>query len=286
MAWADEPHRPRNVAVPRVVVDHRPTGDDRLDRQILLGYRELNVAVLLGDHLDDPRSVDRLSVTRRATATGVATIATITGRDRGEGERTRLITGFVDAGVAAVLCVTGDHPAVRFPHHVHVDFESEGTLLANEARRSGAVVAVAESPAAPPQMRRSIRLRAKQDAGADFAILNHSGSVGDTLEFVAAVHDDGLSLRVIAPVPVVTDQRSVDVLTQFPGVTLPPDDVSDILDASDSQAAGIDVAVRRSLELLDSGLVSGVNLAGIATGGGPKDRSSIMRHIARELDGH
>lgn len=87
-----------------MIVDHRPTGDDRLDHDILEGCRDLGVAVLLGDHLDDPVCIDRLDTAQRTVATGVATIATVTGRGRDADARSRLTDGFVDAGVIAVLC--------------------------------------------------------------------------------------------------------------------------------------------------------------------------------------
>ncbi|MGB3733871.1 MAG: methylenetetrahydrofolate reductase [Ilumatobacter sp.] len=268
-----------------MVVDHRPSLDPSFDDDVLTGYREAGVAVLLGEHLDDPVHLDRVESASRVVSSGVVAIATITGRTSGEARRAEIIDGFVTAGVAAVLCVTGDHPAARFRDTDSIVFGSEGTVIAHEARRLGAVVAVAESPAAPPLRRRAHRLVAKQRAGADFAILNHAGSVSDVSEFADRADRAGSRLPLIAAVPVMTDRRSVDALAQFPGLHLPPGMVDAIERATDSEGAGVDLAIRMAEELLERPSVAGVNLSGIATGSGPAERARIMRRVAAGVSG-
>lgn len=156
-------------------------------------------------------------------------------------------------------------------------------MLANEVRRRGAVVAVAESPGAPPRSRRSHRLVAKQRAGADFAILNHAGSVADVLDFADHATDIGSLLPLIAAIPVMTDRRSIDALTQFPGVHLPPDLVAAVESSTDQIGAGVDAAVSMAEALLQHVAIAGVNLSGIATGSGPGERGRIMRLVADGL---
>lgn len=281
--WLGTKHQPRAVDVPRVVVDHRPTGDPKADEHILASYRRTGVAVLLGDHLDDPHTTDRGETARRTAATGTTTLATITGRNRDDKQRRHLIEEFVDAGVAAVLCVTGDHPAARSIDGYDVEFRCDGTQLAHMARQLGAVVAVAESPSSPPRTKRAQRLRVKSDAGADFVILNHVAQRRRLEAFVDEAAGGAPDLGIIAAVPVITDTASARALDQFPGVELSASTVSEIVDAVDPVETGVSVAVRDAQHLLGRDHIAGVNLSGIASGAGPIERSSIMSEIAQRL---
>ena len=217
-------------------------------------------------------------------SSGVVAIVTITGRTSGEARRAEIIDGFVTAGVAAVLCVTGDHPAARFRDTDPIVFGSEGTVIAHEARRLGAVVAVAESPAAPPLRRRAHRLVAKQRAGADFAILNHAGSVSDVSEFAdraeraeSVAADRGRPGDDRSPIG-----RCAGPVPRSPSATGMVDAIER---ATDSEGAGVDLAIRMAEELLERPSVAGVNLSGIATGSGPADRARIMRRVAAGVGG-
>jgi 5,10-methylenetetrahydrofolate reductase len=277
--WADTELAPRAIELPRFLVDHRPTGDDRVDRQVLDDYAASGVAVLLGDHLDDPPAVDRVAAAERTVDAGVPTIATITGRDRSTDARAEMIDGLLAAGVAAVLCVTGDHPSARFTTHPDVTFVSEGTLLAGEVRSRGGRVAVAESPAAEPTHRRAARLVEKQRAGADIAVLNHSGPVADVVAFAEQASAIGCRLPMYAPVPVMTDLASMAALEQFPGLTIADDAVNSMHTSSDPFSTGLDLAVAMAGELLGSGSIAGVNLSGAATSGGAVERGRVMRRV-------
>lgn len=282
-SWNGPELAPRPTALPRFLVDHRPTGDDTVDERVLSDYAEVGVGVLLGDHLDDPPTVDRVEAATRTARSGVATIATITGRDRSIDQRAEMIDGLLAAGVAAILCVTGDHPSARFASHPDVTFVSEGLQLAAEVRARGGRVAVAESPASPPTSQRSGRLVEKQRAGADLAILNHGGPVADIVAFADEASSLGCRLPVFAAVPVMTDRASLAALEQFPGLTIDDAARSAMEQSADSFTTGVGLAVDMARALLDSDSIDGVNLSGIATAEGPVERGRIMRRVVEAL---
>ncbi len=282
-AWTGSVQRPRTIDLPKIVVDHRPSGERSLDARILDVYADLGVAVLVGDHLDDPEDVDRLETVEQTTASGVATIATLTGRDRSVDDRERLIDGFVAADVRAILCVTGDHPSARVGGHRDVEFRSEGTSLADEVRSRGGSVAVAESPLAPPVEQRPRRLLVKQHAGADVVILNHAGSPIDVIGFATQSRGVGVALPMYAAVPVMTDRESIASLERFPGLTLPDGAAATVGGATDPLTTGIGVAVALARELLADGSIAGVNLSGAVTANGPSARSRVMRSVIERI---
>ena len=110
---------------------------------------------LLGEHVDNPSSAGDDSGALPATEViailsdaGVDVIATVTGRDRTLRDAGALIGAYRNAGVTAIHCVTGDHPAA-----VGIDrparFGAEAITLIAAATDSGCPATVGESPASP-----------------------------------------------------------------------------------------------------------------------------------------
>lgn len=282
--WHGEIHEPRRLPMPTIVIDVRPV----VERPEMLAATAAHLVdggyvALLGEHLDDPKPERAHRAAGRMTALGVDVIATVTPRDRSADACREEIDGLVDAGVLAVHCVTGDHPAVRFGPDMSATFSLDGTRLATLARQRAAFVTVAESPASPPTTWRADRLLSKQNAGADAAILNHAGSVDDLCAFAQRCDDIGVTMQLVAPVPVVTDHRSAHALTQFPGVRLPAHLLDAILRADDPRRAGIDAAATMGRALLESGRFEHLNLSGSASGCGETDRIGIMNEVAQRI---
>lgn len=282
--WHGEFHEPRRLPMPTIVIDVRPV----VERPELLAATATHLVeggyvALLGEHLDDPAPERPHRAAGRMTALGVDVIATITPRDRSADACRAEIDGLVGAGVLAVHCVTGDHPAARFGPDMSATFSLDGTRLAALARQRGAFVTVAESPATPPIAWRAERLLLKQHAGADAAVLNHAGSVDDLCAFARRCDDIGVTMPLVAPVPVVTDHRSAHALTQFPGVHLPPHLLEAILRADDPRRSGIDAAIEMGRALLESGRFNHLNLSGSASGSGATDRIEIMNEVAQRI---
>lgn len=279
----ERPSLPRAVPLGQVIVDLRLPADDAELGAVVEILGSAAATALIGEHLDDPPGSDPVNAAHRLCDLGLPAIVTATGRDRSPGEHGALLEALVAAGVLAVHCVTGDHPAVRLGPDHDASFSLDGTQLAMRARAAGALVSVGESPAAPPVGARPDRVVMKETAGADLVILNHAGSPQRLIDFADRCADVGATVDLVAPVPVITDHASARALQRFPGLVLPPGLVDRVLGASDPVVAGVAAAAEMASDLLSSGRFRGVNLSGAAGGSGPIERARIMRRVATTL---
>lgn len=276
-------HRPRSLDLGRFVVDLRLPIEDRPLAEVAAIFRDVGATVLVGEHLDDPTDRAPHQQAERLGALDVPSIVTVTARHRSPAAHRSEIERVVDAGVTAVHCVTGDHPAARFGPAATAAFSVDGTQLATFARAAGARVTVAESPAAPPRDERPDRLRMKERAGADAAILNHAGDPAAMVAFADRCTALGSALALVAPVPVITDASSASALAQFPGLVLPAGLTGRILGSDDPHATGVDAAVSIGRQLLGSGRFVAVNLSGSGAAGGPVERARVMAEVVDRM---
>lgn len=273
-------------AVPRlplVLVDLRPDPaqpDEARAASDLLA--RAGTGALIGDHLDDS-TPHPPSVVASLLAPLLPVVSTVACRGRSRVELEAEVDAVWAAGVRAVHCVTGDHPRSRL--HLAQDpvFGADSMELTAWAAGRGVTASVAESPAAPPEAWRPLRVGEKVRAGAGLVILNHAGPVDRLIGFVDACRAFGVTVPFVAPVPVVSDHRSAASLRRFPGLVLPPGLLDAVLGAADPVAAGIEAAIEIGRRLLGSGRFAGVNLSGSASGGSLQDRARIMAKVAEEL---
>ena len=279
----DTTHRARPIDLGRFVIDLRLPTDDAVLAEVATIYRDIGATVLVGEHVDDPDDAAPHHHAERLAELGLPAVVTVTGRRRSPDEHLAEIDRLVAAGVRAVHCITGDHPAARFGPEATATFTLDGAQLAGLARDAGAHVSVAESPIAPPRDRRAERVAMKERAGADVVIVNHAGSPDAVVGFANSCRTAGASLGVIAPVPVITDASSARALAQFPGLALPDGLAERILDSDDPTATGVAAAVELGAELLATGQFSTLNLSGSATAAGPVARARLMASVAERL---
>jgi len=234
-------------------------------------------AVLAGD---SPRNRVQFPPSYRARLiqdAGLSAWAGVNCRDRNrvaiEGE----LAALADLGVAAVHCVTGDHPALGSRAEAAAVFDLDSTQVAALARDAGLLVSVGESPASPPVQLRAARLAEKLSAGAEVCFINHCGGTEAVRDFIAAVHGRGSRPWFLPCVPIVVDRASAELLASFTGFVLPEGYLARILAAADPAAEGIQAAVELSEELLRLPGVAGVNLSG---GGGPGQEVPFARALA------
>jgi methylenetetrahydrofolate reductase (NADPH) len=269
---------PLELGQPTIVVDVRApmrwTGDhDLLWRRTAESLQ--GCVALLGEHVDNPVLHDdsgALAPTRVIEILrdgGMVVIVTITGRDRSIESARSTIRSYRNAGATAVHCVTGDHPAsVGIDRPVH--FGAEAVTLIAAAVAEGIPSTVAESPASPGQ--RPERLATKQAAGAALCILNHAGNAADLVEFADRCRAVGVTVPLVAPIPMVADQRAALALAAFPGLKLPTGFLDEIINAADPTAAGLFAAGQLIRAFASSGRFTGVNLSGSAGGIDPWER--------------
>jgi methylenetetrahydrofolate reductase (NADPH) len=235
--------------------------------------------VLVGEHHNRPDFPPTLMAALIRDA-GAAPWITLTCRDRNRIGLEQELAGLSYAGAAGVLCVTGDGRARGVRPDVTQVFDIDGTRLAALAAAGGLTVAVAESPDAPPRPVRPQRLREKQHAGAQLAVLNHVGSARRLAEFAAATRSAGATLPLIASVAVYTDERSAAVLG-LPGLNLDRAQMEAVLIADDPVGAGIEAAVAEARALLAVPGVVGVNLSGLASGRGEVFAAEVKAEVGR-----
>ena len=226
-------------------------------------------AVLVGD---SPRHRVQFPPSHRAgllQAAGVTAWIGLNARDRNRVALEAEIAALADLQVAAVHCVTGDHTALGSRPDAAPVFDVDSTELTAMAAGRRFLVSVGESPAAPPIDRRPARLLSKEHAGAEVCFVDHCGGADAVAGFIRASRSLGCAAAMIACVPLVCDAGSAAQLASFraPGAERI---YGAIVAASDPRRAGIDAAVALGRRLLDTGLVSGINLSG-----GPGDGSEL-----------
>jgi 5,10-methylenetetrahydrofolate reductase len=238
--------------------------------------------LLVGEHQGRPDFPPSL-MTALVREAGGAPWITLTCRDRNRIVLEQELAGLVTARAAGVFCATGDGRAPGVRSEVTQVFDVDGTQLAAMAAAAGLSVGVPEAPEAPPRRLRPGRLREKQRAGAQFAILNHVGSTTRMANFLAAAHAAGVTMPLMAGVAVYTDPHSAAVLQHFPGLQLDEERVRAVLEAPDPVAAGIAEAVAEARGLLALDGIVGVNLSGLGSSHGPTAGAEIKAAVGDEL---
>jgi 5,10-methylenetetrahydrofolate reductase len=219
-------------------------------------------AVLLGD---SPHARVQFPPAYRAAlvqAQGLTAWVGINTRDRNRVALEAELAALADLGVAAVHCITGDHPVLGGRPDAAAVFDLDSVELTALATGRGFLVSVGESPAAPPQGRRPERLLTKERAGARVCFVNHCGGADEVSAFVRAGRALGGDAKMVACVPLVCDRGSAAELASFRGPTLSARDLDRILGADDPRAAGVAIAADTGRRMLDTGLLAGVNLSG------------------------
>lgn len=239
-------------------------------------------AVLVGDHQDRPDFPPSL-LARLLRDAGAPAWVTLACRDRDRLVLEQELRSLHEDGPVTVLCVTGDGRAYDVRPEVPQVFDLDGTRLAALARSIGLPTAVVENPGSRPRPLRPLRLVEKERAGAGVAVLNHAGSVARVAAFMAAAVAAGLTIPVLASIPVYTDQRSAQVLAALPGVELDRTAVRRVLESADPVSAGMETAIALARELLAVDGIAGVNLSGMASARGVAFAASVQAEIGTRV---
>lgn len=92
------------------------------------------------------------------------------------------------------------------------------------------------------------------------------------MAFVDGCRAAGVTLDVVAPVPMVSDARSAGALARFPGLQLPPGYLDVIVNAADPGRRALAAAQELTSQLAASGRFVGINLSGSARDDDPFQR--------------
>ena len=271
--------------LPNVIVDVRLSQSD-VDEWPEVWQRygvALNgAAALLGEHVDNPACLDDSGGDDpdepifALSRLDVPTLVTVTGRDRDLAAVAQRAESAAAAGAAAILCVTGDHPAVvqsRRP----VMFGAESMTMCRRLASTGLALGVGESPASPGN--RVQRLLDKQHAGASMCVLNHAGDAGILIDFVERARMAGVTLDFYAPIALVADAETARSLSKMPGLQLVRGLLGAVASASNPRAEGRRWAASEAQKLSSSGLFAGCNLSGGSRRSPPSERMEITREF-------
>lgn len=213
------------------------------------------------------RSTSRGVVQRLAERHTIPPLAHLTCVDQSRAELTTVIEEYLAEGVRDFLALRGDPPKGQPDWRPHPDgllYASELVTLLREvaaahgvADLSVGVTAFPDQHTLPQWRQQGLDvLRAKQDAGADFAITQVFYEVPQYTALVADATAQGIDLPIIPEVmPLVSATRAHRV-AQLTGVATPDALIADLEAAEDdaaARAAGVAHAARLSRDLLDSG---------------------------------
>jgi methylenetetrahydrofolate reductase (NADPH) len=275
---------------PAVSFEFFPPKTDEGERQLWMAIRELEslrpsfVSVTYGA---SGSTRDRtVRITGRIVAeTTLEPIAHLTCVGASSADLRGVVGEYADVGISNVLCLRGDppggpgHPWVR-----HEDgFDHADELVALVRSLGEFSVGVAAFPGGHPEsvdLDQDARvLRAKQDAGAEYAITQFFFEIDDYLELRDRAVAAGATLPIVPGIMPLTDARQVQRFARLSESSVPSwliervDALSD--DPEAVRAVGIEVATDLCAALLDEG-VPGLHFYTL-------NRSTATREIASNL---
>ncbi|GAA4537351.1 methylenetetrahydrofolate reductase C-terminal domain-containing protein [Pseudonocardia xishanensis] len=235
-------------------------------------------AVLAGDAATSRLQFPPAYRARLIQDEGLRVWAGVNCRDRNRVALEAELAALAHAGVAAVHCVTGDHPLSGGRPDALPVFDLDSTRLVALAAEYGLLASVAESPTAPPVDLRAERVGEKAEAGASFAMLQYCGGAAQVAAFAA-----DCPIPVLPGVPMIVDHEGAALLRSFAAAVLPEGYTETILASSDPLAAGVDVAIRHGRELLGVPGIAGVVVAGGVAAGAEPAFAEALAEVGRAL---
>ena len=212
------------------------------------------------------RGTSRAVVNDLAGRYPIPALAHLTCVDQSRAELIAVIEGYLADGVRDFLALRGDPPKGQSdwrPHPEGLLYASELVALLREVSKANGVdisIAVTAFPAqhAHERLRESGLqvLRAKQDAGADFAITQVFYDVRHYKALVDDAAEAGIGLPIIPEVMPLVTARRAHRAAELTGVDTPTDLLSALDAAADEDAglaAGVAHAAILSKGLLDAG---------------------------------
>lgn len=269
---------------PIVVCDARPT-EPTLAAASALGAQHEGWcdAVLLGEH-HDAVDLPNALVASAVLDAGARPWVTLACRDRNAVALEAELVACRELGVTEVHCVTGDLRAPHVRPGTTPVFDLDAVRLTAMACSFGLVASVAESPHVEPVELRPARAASKSRAGASWCFVNLGVTPEGLERFVRRAGEEGSTMKVIACVPVFTDEEGAKRLSRLPGVVLDEAEVDAVLRAPSPVEAGIERAVAQARHFLAVDGVEGVDLSGPAATTSPAERVRVMREVAQRLD--
>ncbi len=208
---------------------------------------------------DTSGSIEVLSYIRNQTQAVPLAHLTCVGTTEAEARST--IQQFLDAGILDFLALRGDLPEGQTqlaPGSLSSASELVG-VIRNVASAPGAKVAVAAFPNGHPESGQEradlLALRAKQDAGADFAITQLFFYAADYFRFLDLARNSGITIPIIPGIMPISSSKRLSRVLELTGEREPVELASALALAADS-AARLEVGINWAANVV-SELVAG-----------------------------
>ncbi|SEJ66088.1 methylenetetrahydrofolate reductase [Demequina mangrovi] len=213
------------------------------------------------------RGTSRGVVHRLAVEHTIPPLAHLTCVDQSRAELVEVIETYLAEGVRDFLALRGDPPRGQADWRPHPDgllYASQLVELLREVAHAHGVDDLSVGVTAFPAQHAKERyrqlgldvLRAKRDAGADFAITQVFYEVSQYVALVEDAREQGIDLPIIPEVmPLVSERRAIRA-EELTGVETPADLFAALEGAPDedaARAAGVAHAARLSRDLLEAG---------------------------------
>ena len=179
-----------------------------------------------------------------------------------ESEARSLVHQFAEAGVVDFLALRGDLPeGQEAPGPDSLARADQLVRLIRSTQQSSGQVAVAAFPNGHPESGATRSdldaLKAKQDAGADFAITQLFFYTRDYFDFVELARSRGITIPIIAGIMPIVSAKRLQRVVELTGEENPTELANALADASSSEErieVGIDWAAKQVGELLEAGI--------------------------------
>jgi len=206
---------------------------------------------------DTSGSIDVLSYI--AQHTSAMALAHLTCVGTTENEISRIISEFTSAGIRDFLALRGDLPGGQ-PEIPEGSLKQADQLVTEIRKHSVGQIAVAAFPNGHPESGSDrqdlVALKAKQDAGADFAITQLFFFAQDYVDFVKLARDAGITIPILPGImPIISAKRLSRVL-ELTGEREPVELAKQLSSADDVHArteVGITWAANLVRELVEIG---------------------------------
>jgi len=204
-----------------------------------------------------------IAITRRiARETTMLPMAHLTCVGHTEAELETILDSLEDSGVRNVLALRGDPPAgprtAWVPTRGGVDHACDLVSLVHRRGLSVGVAAFPEGHVDAPSIEDDVKvLRAKQDAGAEFAITEMVLRAADYTSLVERCRAAGVEIPIVPGIMPILNLRSMTKMVELSGRAMPAEVVDRIMPLEDDPAALRAEGIRISTELCEELLAGG-----------------------------
>jgi methylenetetrahydrofolate reductase (NADPH) len=246
---------------------------------------------LLRDHIDAVNFTDNPSATSRMSPmaasvlclqNGLEPVMQIAARDYNRMGVQSTVLGATALGIRNILCLTGDHSRLGPQPHSRMDIwdidsiqliwmlrrmRDEGRFLdQREIKiRPSIFIGAASSPNSSTPHIQALRETKKVNAGAQFFQTNLIYDLNHFNDYLASLDQAGLLGRVyiLAGVAPIRSAKAAQMMSQVPGISIPPEIIKRLENAADPKEEGVQIALEIIEKLKNIPVIQGIHFMAV-----------------------